>query len=240
MIAATLADDYGVAATFGTPSVVYVERVAGEGRAAEIFPDSNPPFYATVGFHIRPKSGERSAWAFTPGKAKQGFFDAAEEGGRSVLEQGIYGWPVIDWDVDVTDLIFLVGANPADYRRLATLVMADALREAGTVVCEPVHEVTVTAPPESLGAVLHALSARRGVVLEAVVEGGRSVVRGIIPAAEVDGLGRELPGMTNGRAEIETRFSDYRPIEGNPPVRPRTDLNPFDRTEFMSRLSGRF
>jgi len=49
-----------------------------------------------------------------------------------------------------------------------------------------------------------------------------------------------LPGLTNGRYDIDTRFSDYIPISGEPPVRRRTDLNPFDRTEFMSRLAGRF
>jgi ribosomal protection tetracycline resistance protein len=240
VIAATLAEEYGVAVTFGKPTVVFVERLTGEGRAAEIFPDTKPPFYATVGFRIGPKRGERSAWTFTPGKAKQGFFDAAEEGGRSGMEQGLYGWPVIDWDVEVTELIFLVSSVPADYRRLAMLVMADAIRDAGTVVCEPVHEVTITTSPESVGAVMHALSARRGVVAEAGAEGDRAVVRGTIPAAAVDALSRELPGLTNGRADIETRFSDYRPVEGDPPTRCRTDLNPFDRTEFMSRLSGRF
>ncbi len=240
VIAATLADEYGVAATFGKPTVVCVERLAGEGRAAEIFPDTKPPFYATVGFRLRPKRGERSTWSFTPGKAKQGFFDAAEEGGRSVLEQGLHGWPVIDWDVEVTDLIFLVSSVPADYRRLAMLVMADAIRDAGTVVCEPEHEVTIVTPSEALGAVLHVLSNHRGMVVETDADGDRAVVRGLVPAAEVDALGRELPGLANGRADIESRFSGYRPIEGDPPTRQRTDLNPFDRVEFMSRLSGRF
>ena len=240
VIEATLAGDYGVGATFGEPTVVCVERLAGEGRAAEIFPDTKPPFYATVGFTIRPKRGERSTWSFTPGKAKQGFFDAAEEGGRSVLEQGLYGWPVIDWDVEVTDLIYLVNSVPADYRRLAMLVMADAIRDAGTVVCEPLHEVRITTSPESVGAVVHALSTHRGTVVDAGSEGEISRISGTIPAAEIDGLTRELPGLTNGRADMETRFCDYRPVEGDPPVRRRTDLNPFDRVEFMSRLSGRF
>jgi len=240
VIGATLSDGYGVAVTFGKPTVVCVERLKGGGRAAEIFPDTKPPFYATVGFHIAPKRGERSTWTFTPGKAKQGFFDAAEEGGRRVLEQGQYGWQVIDWDVDVTDLIYLVSSMTADYRRLAMLVMADAIRDAGTIVCEPVHAVMITTPPESVGAVIHAISAHRGFVAEAGAEGERAVIRGTVPAADVDALTRELPRLTNGRADIETRFSDYVPVEGDPPVRRRTDLNPFDRTEFMSRLSGRF
>jgi ribosomal protection tetracycline resistance protein len=240
VIGATLSDVYGVTVTFGEPSVVCVERLRGEGRAAEIFPDTKPPFYATVGFRIRPKLGEQSTWSFTPGKAKQGFFDAAEEGGRSVLDQGLYGWPVIDWDVAVTDLIYLVSSVPVDYRRLAMLVMADAIRDAGTIVCEPVHEVAITTPPDSVGAVIHALSTHRGAIAETRLDGELALVSGTVPASETDALKRALPGLTNGRADIDTRFREYVPVEGDPPVRRRTDLNPFDRTEFMSRLRGRF
>jgi ribosomal protection tetracycline resistance protein len=240
VIESTLASDYGVAVAFGEPRVLCVERLRGEGRAAEIFPDTKPPFYATVGFRIAPKRGERSRWTFTPGKAKQGFFDAAEEGGRSVLAQGIYGWPVIDWDVEVTDLIFLISSVASDYRKLAMLVMADAIRDAGTVVCEPVHDVTITVPREAVGAVIHALTTHRGEVVETTNEGERAGIRGTIPAAGVDALTRALPGLTNGLGDIDTQFRDYAPVDGPPPTRARTDYNPFDRTEFMSRLAGRF
>lgn len=239
VIEATLANDYGVAATFGEPTVVYVERLRGAGRAAEIFPDTKPPFYATVGFRIAPQRGEQSTWHYTPGKARQGFFDAAEVGGRSVLEQGMYGWPVIDWDVDVTHLIYLVRSVPVDYRRLAMLVMADAIRDAGTVVCEPVHEVEIRVPQDAVGAIIHLLSIHRGSVVETDMAGSLAVVRGTIPAREMRALSRSLPGLTNGRFDLATRFSDYVPVAGEPPVRRRTDMNPFDRDEFMLRLSGK-
>jgi ribosomal protection tetracycline resistance protein len=240
VIDATLRDDHGVAVAFGERSVLHVERLLGEGRAAEISGETDPPFYATVGFRIRPKRGERSTWKFTPGKAKQGFFDAAEEGGRSVLEQGLFGWPVIDWDVEVTDLIFLVGSMPVDYRNLAMLVMADAIRDAGTVVCEPINDVAIRAPAESIGAVIHAISVHRGTIGETSMADDLVTVTGTFPAAEFDDLTRKLPGLTNGRADIESRFRDYVPVEGDPPIRTRTDLNPFNRIEFLSRLRKRF
>lgn len=240
VIETTLRDDYGVPVTFGDPTVLHVERLLGEGHAAEIFDETKPPFYATVGFRIQPKRGERSTWTFTPGKAKQGFFDAAEEGGRSVLEQGLHGWPVIDWDVEVTDLIYLVSSVASDYRKLAMLVMADAIRDAGTVVCEPVHDVRIIAPPDAIGAVIHLLAEQRGTVEDTMVEGGRATITGVVPAAGLDAVTRFLPGATNGRADLDSRFRDYVPVAGGPPVRPRTDLNPFNRTEFLSRLRGRF
>lgn len=237
---ATLRETYGIEAKFGQPRVLCVERLCGEGRAAEIWGETDPPFYATVGFRIRPMLGPTPTWHFTPGKARKGFFDAAEEGGRSVLAQGIYGWPVIDLDVEVTDLIYLVTSVPVDYRHLAMLTMADALRDAGTVVCEPVHAVTIRAPQDAIGAVIHALTSRRGVLVETTMMETRGIIRGTIPAAEIDELARSLPGLTNGTADLDSRFHDYVPIEGEPPRRARTDMNPFSRPEFMSRLSGRF
>lgn len=240
VIDATLRDDYALAVGFGERSVLHVERLLGEGRAAEISGETEPPFYATVGFRIRPMKGEQSTWTFTPGKAKQGFFDAAEEGGRIVLEQGLYGWPVIDWDVEVTDLIFLVGSMPVDYRNLAILVMADAIREAGTVVCEPVNDVAIRAPVDAVGSVIHAITSHRGTIGETAMDGEMATVTGTIPSANIDGLTRGLPGLTSGRADIESRFLDYVPVDGDPPVRPRTDMNPFNRIEFLSRLRGRF
>ena len=240
VIDATLRDEYGLAVAFGERSVLHVERLLGEGHAAEISGETDPPFYATVGFRIGPKRGDRSTWSFTPGKAKKGFFDAAEEGGRAVLEQGLYGWPVIDWDVEVTDLIYLVSSVPVDYRNLAMLVMADAIRDAGTVVCEPVNDVTIRIPAASVGAVIHAMMVHRGTIGETSMGDDLATVTGTVPAAEVEDLVRQLPGLSNGRADIESRFRDYVPVAGDPPARPRTDLNPFNRVEFLSRLRGRF
>jgi ribosomal protection tetracycline resistance protein len=240
VIEVTMRDDHGVPVTFGDPTVLHVERLLGNGHAAEIFGETAPPFYATVGFRVAPKRGERSTWTFTPGKAKQGFFDAAEEGGRSVLGQGLYGWPVVDWDVEVTDLIYLVSSVASDYRKLAMLVMADAIRDAGTVVCEPVHEVRISAPPDAIGAVIHLLTDQRGALEDTLVEDDTASIIGAVPTAGLDAITRYLPGVANGRADVDSRFRGYVPVTGEPPVRARIDLNPFNRAQFLSRLSGRF
>jgi hypothetical protein len=39
---------------------------------------------------------------------------------------------------------------------------------------------------------------------------------------------------------MDTRFYDYAPVTGEPPWRRRTDLNPYNRIEYLSRLKGRF
>lgn len=240
VIESMLRDRFALAVTFGEPAVICVERLRGPGKAAEIFGETNPPFYATVGFRIRPRQGPEPVWTYTPGKAKRNFFDAAEIGGRATLSQGPHGWPVIDVDVEVTDLIYLVTSVPTDYRKLAALVMADAVKDAGAVVCEPLHRFVLRTPAEHSGACIHLLSTKRAEVESSSVDEDFASITGTIPAATIDAVAKSLPGITRGRADLDTRFHDYQPIDGDPPRRRRTDLNPYNRTEYLSRLKGRF
>ena len=240
VVEATLRDRFGLAVTFGEPAVLCVERLLGPGAAAEIFGETDPPFYATVGFRIRPRQGPQPVWTYKPGKAKRNFFDAAEIGGRATLSQGPHGWPVIDVDVEVTDLIFLISSVTADYRRLAALVMADAVKRAGTVVCEPVHRFVLRTPSEHSGSCIHLLSSNRAEIESSTVAGDLASIQGTIPAATIDAVAKSLPGLTRGRGDLDTRFHDYQPIVGDPPRRRRTDLNPYNRIEYLSRMKGRF
>src|SRR5690606_19760179 len=213
VIESMLRDRFGLAVTFGEPAVICVERLRGPGSAAEISGETNPPFYATVGFRIRPKRGPEPVWTYTPGKAKRNFFDAAEIGGRATLSQGPHGWPIIDVDVEVTDLIYLVASVPTDYRKLAALVMADAVKDAGTVVCEPVHRFTLRTPAEHSGGCIHLLSINRAEVESSGVEEDFASITGTIPAATIDAVAKSLPGITRGRADLDTRFHGYQPID---------------------------
>lgn len=236
----TLLERFGLTTSYGAPAVICVERLRGRGAAAEIFGETNPPFYATVGFRIQPKQGDLPRWRYTPGKAKRNFFDAAEIGGRSTLAAGLHGWPIVDVDVEVTDLIYLVSSVPADYRKLAALVMADAVHQAGTVVCEPVHHFTMRTPADYSGGCIHLLLTQRAEIATSGMDGELTVIEGTIPAASIDTVARSLPGLSQGRGDLDTRFFDYQPVTGEPPERRRTGLNPYNRIEFLSRLKGRF
>lgn len=54
------------------------------------------------------------------------------------------------------------------------------------------------------------------------------------------GLEQRLPGLTSGEGEWETAFDHYAPVSGTAvPERPRTDLNPLDRKEYLLNLTRR-
>ncbi len=59
----------------------------------------------------------------------------------------------------------------------------------------------------------------------------------MIRVARLHGLQSRLPDLTSGEGVLETTPAGYRPVEGAPPVRPRTDRNPLDRDEYLRQLS---
>ncbi len=81
--------------------------------------------------------------------------------------------------------------------------------------------------------VLGGLGARPG----APVPDGRALLlTGTVPASRVHALERRLPELTGGEGVLETEFAHYRPVEGPPPRRARTDHDPLDRDAYLLRV----
>ena len=129
---------------------------------------------------------------------------------------------------------------PADYRRLAALVMAEAVVRAGTEVCEPVHCYDLRTPVDCAGACIHLLQSNGADVQASTVADDIANLEGVVPAGTIDAIAKSLPGLSRGRGDFDTRFHGYRPISGVPPTRRRSGLNPYNRREYLSRLKGRF
>jgi ribosomal protection tetracycline resistance protein len=130
-------------------------------------------------------------------------------------------------------------SSAADFRNLTPLVVMAALRQAGTVVCEPVHAFTIEAPADSIGVIMPAL-ARIGAIPLAQRQAGPSAgIDGHVPAAVVRELQLLLPGLTGGEGVLESAFDHYRPVRGTPPERPRSDYNPLNRQAYLQQVSRR-
>ncbi|MFC7484841.1 hypothetical protein ACFQX7_39110 [Luedemannella flava] len=108
-----------------------------------------------------------------------------------------------------------------------------ALRAAGTRVCEPVHRFEAEIPADTIGVVLPALARLGAVAYEHEARGAVLRLDGELPAASVHELRRRLPALTRGEAALDTTFDHYRPVQGSPPTRPRTDANPLDRRHYL-------
>ncbi len=248
VIQATLADEFDLRVDFRETTTICVERVIGSGAAAEMMDTGENPFRATVGLRIEPGpagSGLSFRLEVELGSMPLAFMKAVEESARDTLRQGLDGWQVIDCAVTLTHSGYVPpppygwskwSSSAADFRNLTPLVLMTALREARTVVCEPVGSFRLDVPADCLPPVLTALGRLRATQQTPEIHGESAVITGEIPAGQVHQLQQQLPAMTRGEGALESEFARYQPVRGTPPTRPRTDHNPLDRREYLLRV----
>jgi ribosomal protection tetracycline resistance protein len=249
VIGATLAADFGLEVGFRETTTICVERPLGTGAAVERLHKAPNPFLATVGLRVEPApagSGVRFAVEAELGSMPLAFFAAVEDTVRQTLGQGLYGWEVTDCQVAMTHSGYLakhslghqrftksMSSTGEDFRKLTPLVLMDALRQARTVVCEPIHRFRLEVPDDTLGTVLPVLARLEAVPGTPARRGPSYRLEGEVPAARVHELQQQLSALTRGEGVLETAFDRYRPVRGPFPTRPRTDHNPLDRREYL-------
>jgi ribosomal protection tetracycline resistance protein len=253
VIQATLAADFGLDVTFRESTVICIERPVGTGEAAEFIGTPPNPFLATVGLRVRPGaagSGVTFRLGIELGALPLAFLKAIEETVRLTLRQGLRGWQVTDAEVTLTRSGYWprqshahgtfdasMSSTAGDFRQLTPLVLMTALAHAGTRVHEPVHRFWLEVPADVCGPVLPVLGRLRATWRPPVLKGPACLLEGEIPAGEVSGLERSLPGLTRGEGVLESEFSHYQPVNVGPvPVRPRTDHNPLHREDYLRSL----
>lgn len=240
VLAATLADEYGIGVTFAPTSAICVERPAGSGAAAELITDPANRWYATVGLRVDPIDGEGTEYRLEvePGSLLPAFRNAIEETVAETLRQGPHGWRVVGCRVTLTHSGYSAPVSVAgDFRGLVPLVLADALRAAGTVVYQPVRRFEATVPADTLGDVLAALAAAGGTPGDIATADGVARLDGTIGADAVHGFEQRLPRLTRGEGDLTTAPVGYAPAAGPPPVRPRTGPDPFSRKDYLREVN---
>ena len=239
VLGSTLAEEYGIDVLFADAGVLHVERPQRLGAAvARLNTDANP-YQATIGLRISPgragsglRFANRAAARDMPlylYKSGQAFTAAIERHVRRALDHGLYGWRVTDALVTLTEVGYSVADGPPsrrgptstayDFRQVTPVVVAQALRRAGTRVCEPVLRVLIEVPTPDAAAVQQ-LVTRWGAQLTALTAvGDLTRLEARLVAARLHELQRQLPDLTGGEGSLEPRFDGYEPVNGPPPTR---------------------
>jgi ribosomal protection tetracycline resistance protein len=245
ILGALLVDRYGVKARFAETTVACIERVAGAGAAQDRIKENGNPYLAGLGLRIETAPVGHGV-EFSPGielgRLPRSFIAATEEGTRAGLRQGRSGWPVTDCVVTMTSSQYYprqskphqkfdkaISSVAADFRNLAPVVVAAALRRAGTGVCQPVDRFELDLPRPAHATVTALLGRLGALVLETSAAGAFVRLAGHLPSAQVPRLATALPDMTGGEGVLVTRFDHHAPVTGERPVQRRRGPDPADR-----------
>jgi ribosomal protection tetracycline resistance protein len=228
VLAARLATEFGVDAEFLPTQTVYIERVAGLGTALKVIGTPGNLDLATVGLRVEPgvvDSGIVYRRAVELGGLLLSFHTAIEETVPATLEEGLHGWRVTDCVVTLTHSGYWAPVSAAgDFRRLTAIVLFDALRQAGTTVCEPFSEFEMEFPAASISRVLRKLASCGATPAEPQIGPARCRLTGLIPTAQVHTFEQRLSGLTQGEGVFFARPAGYQSVQGAPPTRQRTSL----------------
>jgi ribosomal protection tetracycline resistance protein len=249
VIADLLAGQFGVAATFRPTTTVHIERVTATGASFALMPEQTTPYKATLGFRVEPApvgAGLVCDLAVEHGAMPPAFFTATWEGVRNGFAQGLSGWAIPDARVTLTH----TGYSPrqshmhqkfnknmssvgADFRNLAPVLIHQALRQAGTVVCEPVETFRLEVPVGALPAVTVTVARLSGLITGTTAAGDAVALAGTLPTSGVQPLLAQLPELTSGEGVFTAEVTHYTPATGPPPVRARIGPDPLDREEWF-------
>jgi elongation factor G len=212
-----LARDFGVQVKTGRPQVVYRETVQRPVRRHELFQREIDgkmqggevlfllsPLPRGQGVNIRIEEGEGAS---LPPELMAALRESLSAGCRGGV---ISGHPLVDIEVRVLEAPFVANlTSEMGIRAAAQKGLAQAAREAGPTLLEPVMALELVVPSESAGKVLGTLQQKRGRVEGMVSRGGMETIRARVPLAEMFGYMTELRSATKGRGNYTMEFAHF-------------------------------
>ena len=214
--------EFGVDANVGKPQVSYRETITkpiqiegkyvrqsgGKGQYGHVIMLFEPNEYGK-GFVFEDK--------IKSGAIPKEFIKPVELGVRDAMQSGeLAGYPVIDvkatlldgsyHDVDSSELAFRIAASKA---------FREAMIKSSPILMEPVMEVEVVTPEESMGEVIGDINSKRGKISEINTRNKMTNIKCEVPLANMFGYATDLRSRTQGRATFTMQFKKYEPVPEN-------------------------
>ncbi len=108
-----------------------------------------------------------------------------------------------------------VDSNEISFKIAGSKAFSAAFKQAGPKILEPIYNLEVMVPSESMGDVMSDLQGRRAIILGMSSEKGFEVIKAKVPLAELTKYATALSSITGGRATFEMEFSEYAPVPGD-------------------------
>ncbi len=228
---------FGLKVMFSEPTVIYRETIRrrATGFVAYTMPK---PCWAVLEFDLAPGprgSGIRYASA-VPGKdILPRYQHQVEQALPRALSQGRLGWQVTDVQITLTGgNHHLIHTHPMDFIVATPMAIQDGLQRAGSVLLEPVLDVTFVAPSDCAGRIISDVQQMRGEITDTVADEAAILIRALVPAATSLDYPTQFASVTHGKGSMSTSFHGYRECPDEPAkTMPRRGVDPLDTAKYI-------
>ncbi|QWK19773.1 MAG: elongation factor G [Hydrogenobacter thermophilus] len=208
--------EYGIEVNVGKPQVAYKETIKKPAQAEGKFirQTGGRGQYGHVVIDVEPlERGQGFIFenAIVGGIIPKEFIPAVEQGIREAMQSGVLaGYPVVDVKVRLFDGSYHeVDSSEMAFKIAGSIAFKEAVKKANPVLLEPIMEVEVETPDDYVGDVIGDLNSRRGKIMGMENKGVITVVKALVPLAEMFGYATTLRSLTQGRGTFIMKFSHY-------------------------------
>jgi elongation factor G len=214
-----LARRFGVEVELHQPRVPYLETIRRDARAQGRYKKQTGGRGQFGDCHvvIEPLPGHQG-YEFVDeiagGVIPQGFRPAVDKGIQEAMQRGeLAGAPVQGVRVRLVDgSHHSVDSSEMAFKVAGSLAFKSAYEKADPFLLEPIMEVEVAVPDDTVGAVNGDLNSRRGRLLGMEPAGGMTTIKAEVPMAEILTYSQALTSLTGGRGDYHMQFLRYEEV----------------------------
>ena len=108
-----------------------------------------------------------------------------------------------------------VDSNEISFRLAGRNAFSEAFRNSNPKILEPVYDVDVMVPADSMGDVMSDLQGRRGIIMGMSSENGFEKISAKVPLKEMSSYSTALSSITGGRSSFTMNFAGYELVPGD-------------------------
>ena len=108
-----------------------------------------------------------------------------------------------------------VDSNEISFRLAGRNAFSEAFRSANPKILEPVYDVEVLTPADTMGDVMSDLQGRRAIIMGMSSENGLEKISAKVPLKEMSTYSTSLSSITGGRSSFTMKFASYELVPGD-------------------------
>ena len=214
--------EFKVEANVGAPQVAYKETITGNADIDMKYKrqSGGSGQYGHVKIRVEPNEsgkGYEFTNAVVGGSIPKEFIPAVDQGIQGALNAGVLaGYPVVDVKVELYDGSYHeVDSSEMAFKIAGSMAIKEALKQAKSIILEPIMKVVVVCPSDYTGTVIGDLTSRRGQIQGQESRNGSEQVTALVPLSEMFGYSNDLRSKTQGRGQYVMEPHSYVEVPKN-------------------------
>ena len=215
--------DFGVEIRMGEPRVAYRETLTDAVKTHVVFNKvlGDTTLYAeiSVDFSPMPRDGEPFLIknSTRDNTIPKNLIASAEQALNDGLRTGgLKGYPMIYVAAEIRELKYSTeNTTPGAVAGAALEAIDQALHNVGTILLEPLMNLEILTPEDTVGEISMYLQPRRALIRDIEQIGSIRKILCDVPLAEMFGFGKALPRLSGGRGSFSLEPAGYQEIDDN-------------------------